>query len=64
MQHGQGIPLPGGVNAEQARADFRNGVLEITMPAPKRAEEKRRQLAIRGENEEQPRAKAKSASQK
>ena len=56
------IPLPSGVNAEQASADFRNGVLEITLPAPKRAEEKRRQLEIGGED--QPRAKAKSAGQK
>ena len=58
------IPLPGGVKAEEANADFRNGVLEITMPAPKRAEAGRRQLEITGETEEQPRAKAKSAGQK
>jgi HSP20 family protein len=55
------IPLPSGVNAEEATADFRNGVLEITLPAPKRAEEKRRRLEIRGE--EQPRSKAKAAGQ-
>src|SRR5438067_8427562 len=57
------IPLPGGVKAEEANADFRNGVLEITMPAPKRADEGRRQLEIKGETEEPPRAKAKSAGQ-
>jgi len=28
------IPLPEGAISEQARATFRNGVLEITMPAP------------------------------
>ena len=55
------VPLPNGVNAEDARADFRNGVLEVTVPVPKRAEEKRRSLEISGEGEEQPRAKAKSA---
>ena len=49
------------MKAEEANADFRNGVLEITMPAPKRAETERRQLEITGESEEQPRAKAKSA---
>ncbi|MCA1575340.1 MAG: Hsp20/alpha crystallin family protein [Acidobacteria bacterium] len=27
------IPLPSGVNREEANASFRNGVLEITMPA-------------------------------
>jgi HSP20 family protein len=30
------IPLPSGVNREEAKASFRNGVLEITMPAPAR----------------------------
>jgi len=29
------IPLPEGVKTEDANATFRNGVLEITMPAPK-----------------------------
>jgi HSP20 family protein len=28
------IPLPQGIDGEQATADFRNGVLEITMPKP------------------------------
>jgi HSP20 family protein len=57
------IPLPSGVNAEEARADFRNGVLEISMPSPRKTEEMRRSLEISGESERQP-AKAKSASQK
>ncbi|HET6892971.1 MAG TPA: Hsp20/alpha crystallin family protein [Pyrinomonadaceae bacterium] len=56
------IPLPSGVNPEEANAEFRNGVLEITMPAPQRAEETRRRLEIRGEGGEQ--AKAKTAAQK
>lgn len=39
------IPLPEGVNSEEAKASFRDGVLEITMPAPQR-EERRRQIEI------------------
>jgi len=59
------IPLPSGVKAEAANADFRNGVLEITMPATQAAEEKRREIEIKGESEreEQPRARAKAAGQ-
>jgi HSP20 family protein len=30
------VPLPEGVDAEQAKATFKNGVLEVTMPAPPR----------------------------
>jgi HSP20 family protein len=40
------IPLPEGVNADNANATFRNGVLEITMQAPQRAERRSRQLEI------------------
>ena len=40
------IPLPEGVNAEEAKANFRDGVLEITMPAPQR-EQRRRQIDIK-----------------
>jgi len=60
------IPLPSGVKAEEANADFRNGVLEITMPATQATEEKRREIEIKGESEreEQPRARAKAAGQK
>jgi len=60
------IPLPSGVNADEASADFRNGVLEITMPATHTAEEKQRQIEIKGETgrEDQPRARAKAAGQK
>jgi HSP20 family protein len=39
------IPLPEGVNAEQARAQFRNGVLEVTIPVPQQAS-KRREVPI------------------
>src|SRR5918911_1325383 len=39
------IPVPEGVNAEQATATFKDGVLEITMPAPQR-QTRRRRIAI------------------
>jgi HSP20 family protein len=35
------IPLPEGVNAEQARAQFRNGVLEVSIPVPQQASNRR-----------------------
>ena len=40
------IPLPEGARTEDATATFRNGVLEITMPAPK-AETSTRKLEIK-----------------
>jgi HSP20 family protein len=60
------IPLPKGIKAENATADFRNGVLEIKLPAVERVEQSPRQLEIRGqaESQEQPRAKAKAAGQR
>jgi HSP20 family protein len=36
------IPLPEGAITEQAKANFRDGVLEITMPAPPAATKSRR----------------------
>ena len=36
------VPLPQGVNAEQARATYRDGVLEVTMPAPQERSRGRR----------------------
>ena len=36
------IPLPEGTDPEQAKATFRNGVLEVTMPAPPRPAKGRR----------------------
>ena len=35
------IPLPEGAITDQAKADFRNGVLEITMPAPPKSQGRR-----------------------
>jgi len=61
------IPLPEGVDAENANATFRNGVLEITMQAPERATEQRgRRLEIREgtEGEGQTQTRAKAAGQK
>jgi HSP20 family protein len=41
------IPLPEGVNADQAEATFKDGVLEVTLPAPRETKEKRKQVTIR-----------------
>jgi HSP20 family protein len=64
--YSRSIPLPEGVNADQANATFRNGVLEVTMQAPARQERQRRRIDIReeGEGEEQPKARAKAAGNK
>ena len=51
------IPLPEGVKADEASATFRNGVLEVTMPAPKR-EPQGRTLEIKEEAEAPAVAKA------
>jgi HSP20 family protein len=41
------IPLPEGVDASKATADFQKGVLEITIPAPALPEKKPRRLEVR-----------------
>jgi HSP20 family protein len=46
------IPLPQGVKADTANANFRNGVLEITMEAPQ-ASKSRRRIDIQGEGSQQ-----------
>ena len=43
------IPLPEGADASKATADFRKGVLEVTVPAPSRPEPKARRLEVREE---------------
>jgi HSP20 family protein len=56
------IPLPGGVDSEQANATFRNGVLEITMPAPARKSSSRRiEIGEGSETEQRPLVKSKAA---
>src|SRR5688572_32577976 len=56
------IPLPGGVNHEEANASFRNGVLEITMPAPARQSSGRRiEIGEGAKTEQQPQVKSKAA---
>jgi HSP20 family protein len=56
------IPLPSGVNSEEANATFRNGVLEITMLAPARQAGSRRIAIDEGsEAEQQPKAMGKAA---
>lgn len=39
------IPLPDGANTEQARAQFRDGVLEVSVPVPQQANQ-RRQIPV------------------
>jgi HSP20 family protein len=56
------LPIPSGVNREETSATFRDGVLEITMPAPARQPGSRRiEIAEGAETEEQPRARSKAA---
>jgi HSP20 family protein len=51
------IPLPSGVNRDEAKASFNNGVLEITMPALARQSGSRR-IEIGGGSAAQPQPKA------
>jgi HSP20 family protein len=41
------IALPEGVNADAIQASFENGLLEVTMPMPKQAQSRGRQIPIR-----------------
>jgi HSP20 family protein len=41
------LPLPDGVKTDEAKASFKDGVLEITMPAPKLPEKHGRRLEIK-----------------
>jgi HSP20 family protein len=47
------IPLPEGANVEQAKAQFNNGVLEVTVPIPA-ARQKTRQVPIEAADERKP----------
>src|SRR6266480_4895037 len=56
------VPLPSGVNREETKATFRNGVLEITLPAPARQTSSQRLEISEGEaTEQQPKAMGKAA---
>jgi HSP20 family protein len=49
------IPLPEGAKADQAKAQFNNGVLEVTIPIPESQQRKPRQISIEsGEPERKP----------
>jgi HSP20 family protein len=41
------IPLPEGVEADKVKASYKNGVLEITLPAPKQLTSKRVQIEVK-----------------
>jgi HSP20 family protein len=41
------IPLPEGVDTNKASASFRNGVLEVTMPAPRRKEARAHRIEVK-----------------
>ena len=40
------IPLPEGAQTDKAKAEFKNGVLEIRVPAPQQQQQKRRQIPV------------------
>ena len=44
------IPLPKGVDVNSIKASFKNGVLELTMPAPKELSSRKVPVAIEIEN--------------
>ena len=48
------IPLPEGAQADQAKAHFNNGVLEVTIPIPESQQRKPRQIAIESGEERKP----------
>lgn len=58
------IPLPEGVNADDANATFKDGVLEITMQAPQGQQQRSRRLEIRDASESAGQARAQAAGQK
>lgn len=44
----RGIPLPEGADAEKARADFKDGILEVAIPIPARPAQQPRRIEIGG----------------
>lgn len=58
------IPLPEGIDADKANANFNNGVLEITMPMPEQKSRKRQlDIGEGGSEKSQQNKKSKSANQ-
>lgn len=41
------LPLPEGVNADQCEANFKDGVLEVTLPAPREEKSSAKRIAIK-----------------
>ncbi len=46
------LKLPGGVNADDVKASYRNGVLELTMPVPKDAAARKVTIQIEGQGKD------------
>ncbi len=49
------VPLPEGVDPEQIKADFRDGVLELRIPKPEQRSQRRR-IAVGGSTADQPKS--------
>ena len=43
------VRLPGGINAEDVKASYNNGVLELTMPVPEQSKSRKVTIQIEGE---------------
>jgi HSP20 family protein len=54
------LPLPQGANTEDARASFHDGVLEVTMPAPKGEAKTARKLEINDETQPETHSKSRA----
>ena len=57
------IPLPEGADIETAKAEFKDGVLEVTVPIPEE-QKRRRQIPISGTSGERKPASGESAGTK
>ena len=57
------IPLPDGANIDDAKAEFKDGVLEVTVPVPEQ-QKRRRQIPISGASSERKPATGEAAGQK
>lgn len=57
------MTLPKGVNADQIKASYKNGVLELTMPAPQELAPRKVPIAVEGRTEPNGGAEKKGKSQ-